>query len=241
MGPSVLVVCGDESLCAAICAHLARVRIDVQGMKVPPDGSQLEAGLRFDVVLSDIDLPDSSGCEFITRLRLSTRCGIVALSSGQQRESRVLAMRLGADQFFSVPLDYEELELTLRNLHRRLGGDAAPLAPAVARTPAVRTETAWRLDATQWTLTCPQGESTQLSFPEYRLLQRLTASPGEVVPRDDLRGLLERGGVRLYGRNLDMMMSRLRRKVRKCCEEALPVHSARGIGYVFNGRAKLQA
>ncbi|HEY1077146.1 MAG TPA: response regulator transcription factor [Fontimonas sp.] len=256
MGPSVLVVSGDEALCATICTQLARARMRVQAEKAATMPGSTEG--RFDIVVCDIDLPKDAGCELVMRLRLDGRCGIVAVSSAPQRESRMLAMRLGADHFFPVPLDAEELEVAIRNLHRRMRGDsmasgtqaAVPALPsgatvipdAMAPATAVAAksgDSAWGIDLTHWRLICPQGQATHLSFPEYRVLQRLASSPGEVVSRDDLLTLLGHGGVRVYGRNLDMMMSRLRRKVHQCCEEALPIYSARGVGYVFNGRAQL--
>lgn len=240
MGPSVLVVSGDEMLCAEISAHLAQARINVEAT-TDVNGVEATVGAwPFDIAVCDLDLPAGAGCELITRLRFGTGCGLIALSSRVDRDNRRLAMRLGADNFLPAPVDQEELGAMIRNLHRRVGGRTGALQRPAPKPPPQRAGRGpWRLDLTRWTLTCPQGQDTQLSFPEYQILQRLTTSPGEVVTRDDLVQLLSAGGIRLYGRNLDMMMSRLRRKVNKCCEDPLPVNSARGIGYVFNGRAHL--
>jgi two-component system OmpR family response regulator len=240
MGPSVLVVCGDDVLCAEISAYLAQARINVQATTDPGEVEDFLNDWPFDIAICDVELPGGSGCELISRLRLTVGCGLIAVSSAHDRDSRKLAMRLGADNFAPVPIDHEELEAMLRNLHRRVGGrHGGPRVPAaLPKTETVKLG-AWRLDLTHWTLTCPKGQGIQLSFPEYRILQRLATLPGEVVTRSDLTQVLDEGGIRVYGRNLDMMMSRLRRKVQRCCEEALPVHSARGVGYVFNGRTEL--
>lgn len=257
MGPSVLVVCEDSSLCATICTHLARARINVHGAR---DLSEFRTNLDnwlFDVTVCDIDLADGSGGEFIPRLRMAAGCGIIALSSNPNRESRMLAMRLGADYYLTAPLDFEELELTIRNLHRRTAirpqpQQAATEAAVPALAPTVVPEAVsqpaegfasrggiWQVDTMHWSLVSPEGRRAQLSFPEYQILHRLAQSPGKVASRDELLTVLNRNGTRLYGRNLDMMMSRLRRKIQLQCADTLPVHSARGVGYVFNGRTEL--
>jgi two-component system OmpR family response regulator len=253
MGPSVLVVCEDDLLGASICAHLARARINVQGARTLAEFKSSLDSWMFDIAVCDIDLPDGSGGEFIPQLRMTAGCGIIALSANPTRESRLLAMRLGADYHLAAPVDCEELELTIRSLHRwtavrprRSQGRAAVAAATVLAEPTSTSEEMvesraglWRVDTTHWKLISPEGRGAQLSFPEYQILQHLAQSPGQVAPRDDLLALLNRNGTRLYGRNLDMMMSRLRRKIQLQCNDTLPVHSARGVGYVFNGRAEL--
>ncbi len=254
MKPSVLVVCGEDKLRASICSHLVQAKMNVLAAS---DAKDIEASFDqwpFDIVLCDMDMPDSNGGELVTRLRFATGCGVIALSPSGGREAGMLAMRLGADHYHTAPVDHEELEIVIRNLHRRIGGKpAAPAAAAItlpvaqsaamsAVEPASKAShlvaSFWQLDMAHWTLICPDGQKTSLSFPEYQVLHRLTASPGQVVGRDDLLALLGHGGTRVYGRNLDMMMSRLRRKVLKTCEEFLPIQSARGVGYVFNGRVE---
>jgi CheY-like chemotaxis protein len=118
MGPSVLVVCEDDLLGASICAHLARARINVQGARTLAEFKSSLDSWMFDIAVCDIDLPDGSGGEFIPQLRMTAGCGIIALSANPTRESRLLAMRLGADYHLAAPVDCEELELTIRSLHR---------------------------------------------------------------------------------------------------------------------------
>src|SRR3546814_11196784 len=95
--------------------------------------------------------------------------------------------------------------MVIRNLHRRLRGAARDLEPARPRQ--------WMFDAARWSITTPTGAIVTLSLAEYTVIAALLARPGDAVSRDDLLTALDRRDVRVYSRNLDLIVSRLRRKV----------------------------
>src|SRR3546814_7378205 len=53
--------------------------------------------------------------------------GLVLLTAAARREDRVLALSLGVDHYLVKPDDHHELEMVIRNLHRRLRGAARDL------------------------------------------------------------------------------------------------------------------
>ena len=96
-------------------------------------------------------------------------------------------------------------------------------------------------DSKCWLLHSPQGQSITVSLAEFLLLRQLFASPGMVVPRQTLLEGLDRGHVHAHddSRVLDMIVSRLRKKVRAAQSEPIPLQAARGVGYVFAGRGQV--
>ncbi len=207
----------------------------LQGLQPPPD-----------VVICNVDLRGENGLSVAAWARMATGAGVILLAEGERREERILGLSLGLDHCLSLPIDLRELELFVRNLGQRVAASARrPVWGAVepvARPaePVLPSGTTWRFDVSRWQLIAPEGEAIALSLAEHLILRSLITHAGDVVSRDKLLTALRGRSVSLYSRNLDMIVSRLRRKVERACGERLPVVSARGIGYVFTGRCELR-
>lgn len=232
MSIRVLLVEDDDDLRDTLCRYLTGAEMEVTGVS---DGRGLDQFLKkssVDVLVCDINLPGSSGFSIAARLRVDSNIGIVMLTARGQQEDRMLGLSIGVDHYMVKPVNLRELELVIRNLHRRVQEAASIQAPPVSRDPPQ-----WSFHSSSWTLTAPSGRTAQLSLAEYHVLNTLVANVGEVVSRDELLTALNRPNIEVYSRNLDVTVSRLRKKVEDACGERLPVLSARGIGYVFTGRA----
>lgn len=229
----VLVLDGDDEYRNALCAHLVSAEMIACGIR---SGAALGDALRqgpFDVVLCNVDLPGESGLSVATRLRLVSSAGLILLAVSARREDLVTALSLGADHYLVRPDDFRELELTIRNLHRGLQGRAVPLRAGPAPGGA------WVFDAMRWTLVAPEGHTVSVTLAEHAVLNNLLTRVGEVVTRTELLATLVHAAVGAGGRNVDMIISRLRRKVGRISNQRLPIISARGIGYVFAGKGQM--
>lgn len=233
MSIRVLVVEDDEDLRDTVCRYLMGAEMRVTGVADALAVEQHLAQHAVDVVVCDINLPGGSGFSIAARLRTMSNVGIVMLTARAQQEDRMLGLSLGVDHYLTKPVNLRELELLIRNLCRRVHDAAASERPS----SEAQAGSAWVFNAALWTLTAPSGRVAQLSLAEYLFLNRLVVRPGEVVSREELLAALNRPSLEMYSRNLDVTVSRLRKKVEDACGEKLPVLSARGVGYVFTGRA----
>src|SRR3546814_6776328 len=77
----------------------------------------------------------------------------------------------------------------------------------------------WQVDPNRWSLSFAQGPHVQLSMAEMLILQYLIGAAGQVASRDQLLRMLGHHGIRVYSRNLDAMISRLRKKTERRAEE----------------------
>lgn len=181
-----------------------------------------------DVIVLDINLPgEVDGFAAAQIIRAETSAGIVILTGRSMRDDRLHGLAAGADHYLIKPIDLAELEMVIRNLHKRMN-------PAVAEAPAsAPAAPEWGFDATQWVLTSPNGVRVGLSGVEHRLIERLTAQPGAAVARAELAAAIGRQMEDPSGRGLDLIVFRLRRKIEKECGQELPILSSRGVGYVF--------
>jgi DNA-binding response OmpR family regulator len=215
-----------------LCESLRAAGMNVQATETPAALESAMADAPADIVVVDADAFNADAYALTTRLRMMSQVGIVMLIAGERRVDRMLALSLGADHCLANPPDPHEIELHVRNLHRRI---SPPVVVTSGAPRAAGTLSSWRFDVTAWTLTAPNGRSVVVSMLECRLLDRLLQKPGAVVSRGQMLTELERRGLSFVSRNLDMIVSRLRKKVAKACGEPLPVRSARGVGYVFAG------
>lgn len=230
----VLVIEDDDDLRDTLCRYLRAIGITVHGL---PSAEGLDDHLArhpSDVIVCDVNLPGENGFSIVARLRLATKAGVVMLTARGLEEDRMLGLSLGADCYLVKPVNLRELELVIRNLHRRLTD--SPLAQ-----PEAVSQEHWVFDSARWTLTAPNGKAAQLSMAESRFVECLVARAGSVVTREELLVALGRPNLEAYSRNLDVTISRLRRKIETLCEMKLPVTSARGMGYAFNGRGEVIA
>jgi len=235
----VWLISGDESFYATLQVQLSAAGMEV-GVLRHADEWQRLIQRADDIAIVDADLRGDSGHAIAARLRMATSAGVLLLGSSEAREDRLLGLSMGVDHYLVKPVQARELELLIRNLHRRLT-HAETLHHALTSSAAVPddTEPRWRYDMSAWRLTTPDGVEIALSLAEYLLLGRLLEAPGEVVSRDELVEAMTRRKARIYSRHLDMVVSRLRRKVESAGPHKLPVQAARGLGYVFTGHCEI--
>lgn len=228
MSIRVLLVEDDQDFRESLQGFLTDAGLDVCAVA---DAAGLEremANAPPDVVVLDLNLPGTDGLSAALAMRETSSVGIVVLTGRTEKQDRFQGLAIGVDHYLTKPTDPAELELVIRNLHRRLGG----AAPVPAEAPAAN---AWIVHARKWALESPDGQAVKLSGTELQILQRLVATPGEPVSRIELMRHAGREEREDAGRGLDLIIFRLRRKVEKDCGFALPVVSARGKGYVFAG------
>ncbi len=221
-GISVCIVEDDDDLREEL-----ELALSSQGFLVRafPESRDLYADLLREpaqLLLLDLGLPGEDGHSVLRRLKDAMRIGVVICSARTEVDERVRSMMTGADAFLVKPVDLRELVATLISVHRRVSGHATR-----------GRERPWAIDDNGWTLHAPDGSLIPLTPSERTVMQAMFASPGVAVMRDDLVAALGHSSDYYLDHRLDMLISRLRRKVRDLCGERLPLRAVRGIGFVF--------
>lgn len=217
---------------------LSREGMEVRALEGAAELDGMAAAWPADIVVIDAERTGASGFSLAAKLRLTTRAGVVMLVGRGRTRDRLSALSLGVDRCLTKPFDPREAVLHLHNLHRRLAHAASP-GVAAAMAPDGAPAGGWICDAAHWTLTVPGGQVVSLTLAEHQLLLCLIRRCGQVVARQDLLEALGRRNLKVASRNLDMIVSRLRRKVERTCREALPLRAVRGVGYVFAGEGSV--
>lgn len=177
------------------------------------------ADQEFDVIVLDVMLPDGDGFEICRSLRESgIRTPILFLTARSDVEDRVRGLDAGGDDYLRKPFALTELHARLRALGRRQG-----LVPPMLLKSArmVMNVGARRLSR--------DGKDIPLTAREWSVLVALASRIEHVVTREDLLDLAWGGRGELASDSLDVIMSRLRRKLGS--GDGFTVHTLRGAGY----------
>jgi DNA-binding response OmpR family regulator len=223
---TILLIEDDPATAHVLAKSLKHAGHAVQS--VDSAGAARAAVPEFDpeLIILDLMLPDSDGLVLIPRLRALSQAPIIVCTARAQQPDRVLALKLGADDFIAKPFDLEELDARVGAVLRR--AQRARGRPSVAEHIRVGQLSIVPARAT----VTFAGHRLQLTPTEYRLLVILASSPGEVRSRAALAqqvwGYEDPGTDHL----VDVHVGRLRHKLRRVGANPL-LMTVRGEGYVL--------
>jgi len=219
MATRVLIVEDEPDLQEALVSFLRLEGMAAHGVGCLSDAQNWMAQNRVDVLLLDLGLPDGDGLAWLQQRQDLRDKGLIITTARSDTISRIHGIRAGADVYLVKPVLLEEVASLIHNLTRRLRGSAPP--------------TTWWLDETGWRLRTPDGHTIKLTHSEHMLLQRLVKSSGQAVSREALAISLGHKPEHYDFRRLEILVRRLRNKVKENGHMALPLETAHRYGYAF--------
>ena len=226
----LLLIDDDEHLGPPLAAFFRRHGYELQHATRPSAGlAMLQAG-GFDAAILDVMLPEMDGFELCRSIRRSTGAAstlpLLMLTARGDVMDRVVGLELGADDYLPKPFEPRELLARIQTVLRRT---SAP-APVAAAAGALRFE-GLAIDLDRRSVHS-QGQAVQLTSTEFELLVLLARTPGRVYSRDDILARLRgHAGLDIHSRAVDILVSRLRKKL----EPLDVVRTLRNAGYLFAG------
>ncbi len=223
----LLLIDDDEHLGPPLAAFFRRFDFELQHATRPSQGLLMLEGGGFDAAILDVMLPEMDGFELCRSIRRTSRIPIVMLTARGDVMDRVVGLELGADDYLPKPFEPRELLARIQTVLRR-----TDLAPAEAARAAGR----WVYEGLTIDLdrrsVMRGGEAVELTSTEFELLVLLAGTPGKVFSRDDILARLRgRSAEDIHSRAVDILVSRLRRKL----EPLEAIHTLRNAGYLFAG------
>jgi DNA-binding response OmpR family regulator len=172
-----------------------------------------------DVIILDLGLPDDCGFNIIPRMRqLYPDIGLLVLTARVMLESRIQGLQLGADNYLTKPIKFPELAAHIEALWRRVHG----------RDKTAQAQE-WRLRSSERQLQMNGSQAIDLTEKEFNFLHLLATSTRPVAREALTLGMA--GDEHDRAKRIDMLVYRLRKKVKTGIGEELPLHSAYGEGY----------
>lgn len=187
-----------------------------------------------DLVLLDIMLPDEDGLELCRRIRTSSNLPIIMLTALGRGPHKVAGLDMGADDYVAKPFDSQELLARIRAVLRRTDAGRNP-PPAGTRRNARRIYRfdGWRVDAARREVISPTGVLILLTSGEFDLLLALLEHPQMVLTREHLVELTRQRGSDGEDRSVDILISRIRRKMEPNAKSPEIIKTVRSGGYLL--------
>jgi two-component system, OmpR family, response regulator len=232
----ILVVDDDRRLCSFLVRFLSR-----EGYAIVPahDGQAMRRAVAdavFDLVILDLALPQGEdGMTLARRLRAQYDTPLIVLSGKDTTIDKVVCLELGADDYVTKPFEPRELLARIRTVLRRATGRAEPVGSSPTfRSANVLTFRGWRLDLDRRELFSPDEQAVALTSREFELLAALACRPGRVLSREQILDIVANRHWTPYDRSIDVLIGKIRRKLRDHAPATRLIKTIRGVGYMFS-------
>ena len=215
----ILVVEDDKDLNRAICSFLNQSGYEATGCLEANSAYDSMYGNSYDLIISDIMMPDIDGFEFAKTVRgLNEDIPILFMTARDDFASKQRGYRIGIDDYMVKPIDLDELFLRIGALLRR-----AKIANSHRLEIGKLT-----LDADERTAIL-DGEEISLTAREFNLLYKLLSYPKKTFTRTQLMDEFWDTDSNTAPRAVDVYITKLRDKFSECTDfEIVTVH---GLGY----------
>ncbi|QEL24677.1 response regulator [Bosea sp. F3-2] len=229
----VLVVDDDREIRDLVSSYLKK-----NGLRVTTaaDGRQMRAFLdadRVDLIVLDLMMPGDDGLVLCRELRAGRHktTPILMLTARSDDTDRIVGLEMGADDYLAKPFVARELLARIKAILRR----TRMLPPNLQVTEAGQLIAFgdWHLDTTARHLLDKEGTAIALSGAEYRLLRVFLDHPQRVLSRDQLLNLTQGREAELFDRSIDLLVSRVRQRLRDDAREPAYIKTVRSEGYVL--------
>lgn len=232
----ILVVDDDREIRSLLADYLTK-----QGLRcsTAANGREMKDALerhRIDLIVLDIMMPGEDGLTLCRNLRAGgahATTPVLMLTARGDDMDRIIGLEMGADDYLPKPFVPRELYARIRAILRR----ARALPPNLEAAPPADVRelrfAGWRLDTVARHLVDAEGTVVPLSGAEFRLLSVFLAHPQRVLSRDQLMELTQGREADVFDRSIDLMVSRVRQRLRDNAREPAIIKTVRNEGYVL--------
>lgn len=234
--PRVLLIEDNPAVAETLQKFIERSGMRTAWAQTGARAIELKHSFMPDVVLVDLELPDTSGVALIGWLSGLNDCGIIVVSGRSEEAERIVGLELGADDYIAKPPQLREMVARIRAVHRRSHLRAA-VRGEPRNLPAPETHPVqvgpWQVDLQRRGVVGADGKPVPVTTAEFAALQELVLARGEPVTRERMSEVALRRPWRPEDRSIDQLIFSLRRKLGDGEGGSRAIKSVRGAGYVL--------
>ena len=228
----ILVVDDDQGIRTLLERYL---RTQSFRVSVANDGNEMEAYLaaaNINLVVLAVMLPGVSGLDLCRSLRNRSSIPIILLTALKEDVDRIVGLELGADDYLCKPFNPRELVARIRAILRRAEerGNHDKSSRHVFRFEGFVADPETR------SVVAADGAEIELTAAEFSLLMAFLERPGKMLSRNQLLDITQGRNAEPFDRSIDVLVSRLRRKLNATDKQLLKTQ--RNGGYQFAARVE---
>jgi two-component system OmpR family response regulator len=227
----LLIIDDDVEIRDLLAHYLAAENFRVITAKNGDTIDRILSEQRIHLVILDLMLPGEGGLSICRRIRARSAIPIIILTAKGEEIDRIIGLEMGADDYIAKPFNTRELVARINavlwrttHLYKGAGRDIAEDKLSFD---------SWTINLSKRELLSPGGNKVELSSGEFDLLFAFVSNPNRVLSRDQLLDLTQGRTLDPYDRSIDVLVSRLRRKIEADPQKPLIIKTVRGAGYTF--------
>ena len=215
----ILVVDDDEGIRLLVKKYLNENNYLVTTADTAENADQKIKLINFDLIILDIMMPGKSGLEFIKENKNKLETPVILLTAKGEAIERVEGLETGADDYLPKPFEPRELILRIQNI---LNKTKKNNQKRVVEFESVK------IDLNKQ-LILKKNTEYKINNTEKIILEKMINNPGKVFSREDIGLLIDLD----KERSIDVIITRLRKKIEISPKNPKFLQTIRGSGYVL--------
>ena len=215
----ILVVDDDEGIRSLVKKYLNENEYLVTTSANAEDASEKIKIIKFDLIILDIMMPGKNGLEFIQENKKKLDTPIILLTAKGQPSERIEGLEIGADDYLPKPFEPKELILRMENI---LGKIKINEQKRVIKFKNIKVDLNKQI-------IFKNNIEYKINNTEKIILEKMINNPGKTFSRDDIGTLISLD----KERSIDVIITRLRKKIEINPKSPKFLQTIRGAGYVL--------
>jgi len=215
----ILVVDDDDDIRSLVKKYLYDNNFLITTAENAEDAKKKIELIRFDLIILDIMMPGKSGLEFISENKKKLQTPIILLTAKGEPNERIEGLEMGADDYLPKPFEPKELILRIKNI--------------LDKTKNITQKRIIEFDKIKIDLNKlmikKNNKDYKINNTEKLILEKMINNPGKTFSRENIGSLINLD----KERSIDVIITRLRKKIEDDPKNPKFLQTIRGAGYVL--------
>ena len=215
----ILVVDDDEGIRSLLKKYLNEKKYLVSTASNAENALEKIKIIKFDLIILDIMMPGKSGLDFLNQNKEHINTPVILLTAKGEPNERIQGLEMGADDYLPKPFEPKELDLRIKNI--------------VNKTKKINLKRIIEFENIKIDLSkqiiFQNNSEFKINNTEKIILERMINNPGKIFARDEIGKLIDLD----KERSIDVIITRLRKKIEIDPKNPKFLQTIRGAGYVL--------
>ena len=215
----ILVVDDDEGIRSLVKKYLNEKNYLVTTAGNAEDASEKVKVIKFDLIILDIMMPGKSGLDFLNEHKKEINTPVILLTAKGEPNERIEGLEMGADDYLPKPFEPKELDLRIRNIINKTKQNDLKKIFEFENV---------KIDLNKQII-FQNNLEYKINNTEKIILKEMISNPGKIFAREEIGKLIELD----KERSIDVIITRLRKKIEIDPKNPKFLQTIRGAGYVL--------
>mgnify|MGYP001168274727 FL=1 len=215
----ILVVDDDDGIRSLVKQFLNENNFLVTTAKSAEEALEKVKIIKFDIIILDIMMSGKTGLEFTEENKKKINTPIILLTAKGEPDERIKGLEVGADDYLPKPFEPKELVLRIKNILKKTISSNQKRLIEFDNI---------KIDLNKMIILCNSSEY-KINNTEKTILEKMINDPGKTFTREDIASFINLD----KERSIDVIITRLRKKIEIDPKNPKYLQTIRGIGYVL--------